>query len=221
MMAGTELKSCDTSGAPGSPLSEPFTYAGSVTTLLDMPIEGSSFYHRIARRTRGVSLEVHGMIVPTNTNTAASKLQYARLLLVYDRQANGALPSGSDILLNYDYGGVTNASSFAGVNMDNRDRFQIIRDRKILLPPLGALGVAPTTTSASVFTTNADLKDSTFNFSEYIKLSGLETQYKASTDGDIGDISTGAYLLYLIQSQSDANTTAWQLQYQARYKFLD
>lgn len=216
MMAGTELKSCDEGGR-----SQPLTSAGIVDQIIDMPIEGSSFYNRIARRTRGVSLEFHGIIRPTLTNTAASKVQYARILIVYDRQANGALPSGSDILLDYDNGGGTTNTAYSGVNMDNRDRFQIIRDRKMILPPLGALGVASTTTAPSVYTTNADMKDSMFNYSEYIKLNGLETQYKASTGGAIGDISTGAYLIYLIQDQTDANTTAWQLQWNVRYKFLD
>lgn len=230
MMGGTELKSMDngkfnqyasTLAGPGVPIQ--FTGAGTVNSLT-YPIEGSSFYNRIGRRTRGVSLELHGIIEPTLTNTAATKAQYARIIIVYDRQSNGATPAVSDILLDYFVGGQTSTTSQSGLNMDNRDRFMILRDRKVLLPPLGISGVAPTTTATGLYTINSDVKESSFNYSEYIKLNGLETQYKSSTpssESNIGDVATGGYLVVVIQEQILTTQVAWQLSFQTRLKFLD
>lgn len=213
----TEIKSIDGSNFATMPT---FLTAGVVQQAIsNMPIEGSSFYNRIGRRTRGISLEFHGEVVPTLGNAAAVPQQYARIMIIYDRQPNGALPAIGDVLLDYDHSGNTNTWSFSGLNMDNRDRYVVLRDRKILLPALGINGVASTTGSIPLF--NGDDKASTMIYNEYIKLGGLETQYKASSSGAIGDVATGSYIMILI-SNADANATAaWKLQYNARYKFLD
>lgn len=230
LFAGTELKACDTvqfneyatgvAGAGGAGLV--ITGAGTVNSLINYPIEGSSFYNRIGRRTRGVSLELHGKIEPTNANATAVKAQYARIIILYDRQPNGATPSVSTILQDYCIDNTQSTTSQSGLNMDNRDRFQVLRDRKVLLPPLGINGVAPTTSAGGVYTINSDLKDGTFNYSEFIRLNGLETQYKASStsSNNIGDVATGSYLI-LVMQELTGTTGAWMLSFQTRYKFLD
>lgn len=187
---------------------------------MQMPIEGGSFYNRIARRTRGVSLEIRGQFKPTLANSAAVPVLWCRAMLVYDRQTNGAVPSLSTVLQDYDEAGNTFNSPYSGINMDNRDRFYVIRDRKFLLPALGINGVAPTTTSASVTTTDVGDVNNTMIWNEFIKLNGLETQYKANTTGAVGDIASGNYLLILWTNQS-SGTTAWAFDYMARYKFYD
>lgn len=220
----TELKTCDYSNASeitGTPINI-FKAAGGATAsvLLNMPIEGSSFYNRIARRTRGVALNIMGFIKPTLANAAAKPSQYARIMVIYDRQPNGAVPSLATILLDYDQGGTTTTQALSGINPDQRDRFMVLRDRKILLPPLGINGVAPTLQSVGTGGVNSDLKDSLLVWNEYIKLNGLETQYKASTGGGIGDIASGSYLVVAIDSE-DTSTSAWSLQWKVRYSFYD
>lgn len=222
---GTEIKSVDgnsySTEAGGTAINLVSPAGGAAAqVLMLMPLEGSSFYNRIARRTRGISLEVRGHIKPTLANAAAKGLQYARIMIIYDRQANGAVPALSAILSDYDFGGNQTTFSQSGVNMDNRDRFLIIRDRKFLLPPIGINGVAPTTTSVGITTTNADMKDSCMNFTEFIKLNGLETQYKASSGGGIGDVSTGSFLIVAID-ETDTSTSGWALTFHTRYKFYD
>jgi len=189
--------------------------------LFDFPYEGSSFYNRIARRTRGVALHIKGSILPTLNNSSAKNMQYGRMLIVYDRQCNGAVPTASAILTDYNGGGSTTQSVHSGINPDNRDRFMVLRDRKFLFPPVGLNGVAPTTVSGNIITGNADMKDSSFLINEYIKLNGLETQYKASNTGSIGDISTGSILCLLIDELDATGTSAWCLSYCVRYSFYD
>lgn len=192
-----------------------------VRSLVSYPIEGSSFYNRIGRRTRCVSLEVRGFIQPSKGNAAAVDAQLARIIILYDRQPNGAAPTLGTVLTDYDFNGTATTSAQSGLNMDNRDRFVILRDRKLILPPLGVNGVAPTTTSPNVYTTNSDLSDSQMNYCEYIKTQGLETQYKGTGGGTISEVATGAYLILLI-AQTDSNgTPAWQLNFTVRQKFLD
>lgn len=187
-----------------------------------MPGEGASFYDRIGRRTRGLSLEVRGMIQPTLLNVAEVPQQFARVIIYYDRQTNGALPSIAAVLTDYETGGSpTSGTVFTGMNMDNRDRFMIIRDRKLVLPPIGALGVPSVATATGLTHNSADLKESMVNFCEYIKLGGLETQYKASAGGLAADISTGSFGIIVISS-GDANATAaYSLKFNTRYKFYD
>jgi len=221
----TELKSVDSNGqndeAGGTSMALVAPANGTSSGILfQMPIEGASFYNRIARRTRGVSLEIRGHIKPSLANAAAKGLQWGRILIVYDRQANGAVPSLATVLADYDEAGNVTTVSTSGVNMDNRDRFLILRDRKFLLPPVGINGVAPTTTSPNIVAGNSDIAESKYLFTEYIKLNGLETQYKASTSGAIGDIATGSYLIYCLD-ELDLTTSAWKLTYTVRYKFYD
>lgn len=222
----TELKTCDSSGFQienGAQLllcSVASASGGAnPSVLLDMPIEGSSFYNRIARRTRGVALRIRGNIWPSLTN-AATPTQYCRIIIVYDRQPNGALPSLQAVLGDYPNGGTINTSIMSGINPDNRDRFMVLRDRQFMLPAVGANGVAPTTTSPQFLTDIGGNKESRLQFDEYIKLNGLETQYKASTGGGIGDISTGSYLIIAMASSSLASSP-WVLSYQCRYSFYD
>jgi len=94
-----------------------------------------------------------------------------RLLLVYDRQTNGAFPAIADVLSTANAAGVTIFS--AGINMTNKSRFSIIRDFRCTF-------------------------DAVSKQTEIVHLyaKGRWESEFGSTDGDIGDIRTGA--IYLI-----------------------
>jgi len=212
---GTELKSVD---QPGGQVSI-FT-AGFIGPVVQPPVEGSSFYHRIGRRTRGVSLEIKGIVSPTlDVNaTAPVNAQLARIIILYDRQANGANPAIADVLNAYNNAGATSGGTpYDSLNMNNRDRFIILRDRFMYLPPLATLGGTP----AKIQGVTVDpYANKSLIYHEFIKLKGLQTHYKASTGG-IGDIATGSFLILTI-SNGDNNTVGqWALNYGARFKFFD
>lgn len=195
--------------------------AGSIQILCQMPVEGPGVWNRISRRTRGHSLEIKGYIKPSLANATAQPAQYARVIVVYDRQANGAVPTLATVLAQYGYDGTAYTDCYAGLNVDQRDRFKILRDRKILLPPLGVNGVAATTSSAAAFSSNGDLSDSLLNFHEYILLGDAETQYKATSSGGVTDISTGAYHIITFASDDASATSAWIFTFSTRYRFRD
>jgi hypothetical protein len=93
-----------------------------------------------------------------------------RVMLVYDRQPNGAFPAIADILYNAPAGAVEYGS---GINMTNKSRFSVLRDLRIQVDP-----------------TNGD----SFVFHTYSKCNA-ESEFGAD-GGTIGDIRTGA--LYLV-----------------------
>lgn len=161
----TELKSTDQATTAIA-----FLTAGTVALVVAPPLEGASFYQRVGRRIRMKSIELRGEIQPSNGNAAAVTRQFARLLVIYDRQANGALPAVADILTGYNAAGATSSTVYDGLNMNNRDRFLVLRDRKLYLPPLGINGATPAASQGVALVGNRDNEDLLIR--EFIKLKG-------------------------------------------------
>lgn len=215
----TELKAVDTVATTYS-----FNTAGAVAAApLNVPVSGAAFYQRIGNKIAMKSLQLRGLIIPSNGNAAAVTEQICRVIIYYDRQANGAAPAVSDILLSTTSAGATSSQSYDFVNMNNRDRFLILMDEQVLTPAVGINGA----TAASTVTQAIDLNGNAggaeqgqFNINRYIKLKGLEAQYKASA-GNIGDIAAGAIGVLTI-GISDANaTSAWVLNMSSRLRYTD
>lgn len=168
---------------------------------------GSGFNNRIGRKIEMQSLHLHGVITQTGTSTVST--DYTRICVVYDRQTNGAIPSLTDIFTNYSQTSVTSSTVFSDLNPDERERFVILADYRLVLPATTAAG----TTGAS------DGLQPTFNINRFVKLNGASTIYKGdSSPSVIGDVATGA--LYVITMGSYAPGTqgykavlSWRLRY--------
>lgn len=147
----------------GSEPAVPFT---GITEFNCVP-QGATSYNRIGTKILIKSIDFRCVFSMNGTAPTHNSVRY---MIVYDRQPNGAFPAFSDIFS-------TNISTaptfFSGVNMANRSRFIILRDRVQTLDPDGS---------------------GTFSVKEFIKTK-LETQFRTNT-GNIGDITTGA--LYLV-----------------------
>jgi len=194
----------------------PINISTSVTfNTVNLPVEGSSFYNRIGRKITMKSLHIRGYIYPTLTNTTEHGPQYCRFVVIYDAQPNGAVPAIADIFLDYNAAGSTFTGALSGLNMNNRDRFTVLRDRKILLPSIGIAGAASANPSYSV---DPVLKETQLNLEEFIKLKDLTTQFKASA-GAIGDIATGA--LYVFCMCEDPSDPAWKYKFYSRLRYGD
>lgn len=205
---GEQLKAVDTIAGSGSSVTKSLNATGNVTAMNLVPA-GSSFFNREGRRLCMKSIHFSGILTPTGT---ASVADYVRVLIVYDRQTNGALPAISDVLQNTDQLGANTTTVYSNVNLNNRTRFQVIMDERIWSPP---------TSGASTEIVVSDSAQKTqFHIERYIPLKGLETQYKAdSATAVIGDIATGSLLLVTLAgnaSGSDGYALAcgWRLRYQ-------
>ena len=205
-LRGSEIKSLDLVGA---------TYTLNSTaqiTPLNLIRAGSSFFNRIGRRIEMRSLHLKGYIDSTRTTTDAD---YIRIMVVYDEQANGAIPAIADIIQDTDQAGTNSTTQLSGANLNNRDRFRILADFRIVLPSQTLTGGAITNPGF------VDPVSTTFDIERYIKLKGLVTQYRAdSSPAVIGDVATGA--LYLVTyGGSAAGAEGFQFIGNTRLRYSD
>lgn len=227
----TEMKSVDLGQVIvpiGGYHTGPPAYVPYVAQVSAIPQNGAAFYNRIGTRTRGVLLEIRGSIQPTNLNTGVVYAGYVRIVVVYDRQPNGSYPTFAEVFADYKTGGTTESGATSGLNMNNRDRFLVLRDRKLLLPTLDAPAGGITHKIEQGFTITPADDNNTMVYREFIKLKGLESHYKAST-GAIGDLATGSFLIMTCHEYDYGDTataggvhpTGWGLSFNSRYKFFD
>jgi len=178
-----------------------------VITPVNLIASGSGFNNRIGRKIEMQSLHVTGLI--TQTGTATTQNDYARICVVYDRQTNGAVPAYTDIFQNYSATSVTSSTAFSGINPDERERFVILADVRLVLPATPVSGINGTTDGLST----------TFNINRFIKLNNLSVMYKGdSAVPVIGDVATGALYITTIGSfapaaQGYATILSWRLRY--------
>jgi len=178
---GAEVKSVDISNS---------TYNINTTGLVT-PINliqvGSTFCNRIGRRIEMSSLYVTGTLRLTGNTTATH--DYCRILIVYDRQTNGATPAIATILSNYDQTTAQTTNAGSGLNPDQKERFVILADERRVVPPVSATGVYSSTEG------DQDM----FSIKRFVKLRGMQTHYQAdSSPAVVGDISTGGLFLVTI-----------------------
>nr|UOF79006.1 capsid protein [Cressdnaviricota sp.] len=201
-----EIKSLDESS-----LSQTLSATAQIYPL-NLIRAGSSFFNRIGRKINLKSCHLKLYIVPIRTTAFPS---YVRVMLVYDSQTNGALPAISDIIQDTDQGGGNTTDATSSANLNNRDRFKILTDWRIVLPS--------STYTAGVITNPGfiDPVSTTFDLERYVKLKGLITQYKAdSSPAVIGDIATGG--LYLVTyGDAGAGNEGYRVEGSARLRYYD
>lgn len=160
---------------------------------------------------------VRFQITPKNNIPATTWIapMAIRVVLLYDRQPNGSLPSGiQDVFQDRSVNGTLSYDHQSALNMENRDRFYVLRDWKIMTPlVLNGTGGANYGVT-QIWNNNAGPCDF---FESYVKLKNLETHYKANT-GNIGDIATGSLLLC---TYCNTATSYWTVDVSTRLKFID
>lgn len=181
-------------------------------TAMNLIRTGSTFCNRIGRRVEMKNIRVSGII--QNLRTVAGE-DYCRILIVYDRQTNGALPAIADIIQSTDQAAANTTNVFSGLNLNNRDRFKIIRDMRIFLP-------AATVTAGTISNqAQPDPVSPTYKIEMFSKLGGLLAQYKAdSAPAVIGDIATGGLYLVVLGATAAASE-GYQAALEVRLRFND
>lgn len=174
-------------------------------TLLNGCVQGSDYTNRIGRKIVMKSLYIRGYTCPEPSTAGAggSVAQQARMIIFMDNQPNGAAPAVTDLL--------NTATSTSQLNLNNRDRFKILRDQTFVLSPqqYSAANVLAATGSPAVADVNC-----------YAKLRH-ETIFNAGNAGTIGDINSGALYMFWIGSNSSGVGTDAVAVVSARVRFLD
>lgn len=183
-------------------------------TLLNVVQEGTSFYQRVGRKIEMKSLHIKGYIIPQAiANTAPDFIQWA---VVYDRQPSlaAALPIYSSIFQDVSAAGAAVSSVWASVNLDDRDRYVVLRNKRIWMPTNTA--VAGTNPSQNLIQTGEQLM-----INEFIKLGNLTSQYGPTANPiTIANIATGA-LYFVTQGTVAAGSNGFAAALTFRLKYHD
>lgn len=175
--------------------------AGPATNLLNGCIAGSQNFNRIGRKIMLKTLQVRGHIQAATDGTATEGL--CRMIIFYDKQTNGAAPAHTDVVKSQNISGATASTVFDMFNLDNRDRFVILRDRAYSMSNQSTVAtqtVAGTTTDQLI--------------EEYVPIN-METIYNAGTAGTVGDITTGGlFVIFLSNNASYQFSGAFRLRFQ-------
>jgi len=188
------------------PFRDPTTASG--ITLLNGIQAGAGFYNRIGSRIEMKSLQINGFLGPA-VGASSTTPANLRMLIVYDRQPTGALPVISDILQDRLQTGVAITGGLSHINLDNRDRFSILRDVRWAMP----------TTTAGVLTGVASGVGEPWTVNLFLKLKGLGVHYKSTTNPTtIADIATGALYACWVAETNDSD---WVIEAGFRLRYDD
>jgi len=176
----------------------PTTYVADLTgtvTLLNGIAIGDDNTTRDGRQISNKSVHIQGLVYPVDDNTFVN---LARVLIVWDSQPNSGTIAGiTDIL--------TSADACAPTNLNNRERFTILRDLRFSMGK-----VSDTATQA--FSNG----DNTHVINEFIKLKDVKTTYSGTTAA-IGSIATGALLMVTIGLAVAASASTVRVSSRLRY----
>lgn len=182
-----------------------------VATSLCFPVQGAAAFNRIGQKITLRSLRIRG-----NVESNATGIQtIARILVVYDKQANAALPVWTDVIMGLTSAAVPSSTITDGINMANRDRFIVLADEQLNLPAQ--------TNTAGVLTNcffPYEKNPSMFNFDRFIKLKDMEMHFNNTNGGSFADIQTGSLSLFLAQD-STGTGASWSFRYGARTRYRD
>lgn len=169
------------------------TYGVNTTTSVqgcNLMLRGTDSGTRIGRKIKLRSVEIRGFLFADPVVSAASVTsiaQQCRLLIVYDRQANGVAPTVAQVITGIQ-GPYTEA---------NLGRFLVIQDKTWCFGPAAAVSPNPTfgipPTQANVF--------------ERHQLN-LPTHYNAGNAGTVADIDKGSLYMLWIGSVAGGDTDA-------------
>lgn len=167
------------------------TYPANLTgsfTLLHIPTLGSDYTNRIGRKTIVKSLYIRGYLAIQQALTPASSFSFgaqeARMIIFWDMQPNGAAPGATDLL--------NTAQPASQLNLNNRDRFRIIKDKTYTFDPW-VTGTLPQIAMNHTISTMKCFK----------KLNG-EVIFNGTNGGTIADINSGALYMFWIGSNAGA-----------------
>lgn len=182
---------------------------GNVTPI-NLVQTGNAPWNRIGAQVMYRRIRVRGGVWCTGLGAGVGEIH--RILLVYDAQPNGTLPTYADILKDYDQQGNTITGPFSNYNPDYAWRFKILFDQ---------LNNAPNNSNGASTDNTASMAHSSDDVIDWDIPCLLPTTYKSSTNPSvIGDIATGAIYVVTIGSQA-AGANAYAACYRCSLDYID
>lgn len=185
-------------------------YAADATgtiTLLNGCVQGSDYDERIGRKIVLSSVFIRGCVLTElsgGPTAGVSKAQMVRFVLFVDMQPNGAAPNVTDLLVS--------SNPRSQLNLNNRDRFKVIKDQCFVFDPYIYFDQAATQAEVTASNQIKQVKC-------YKKLN-METIFNSGNAGTIGDITSGAlYMLWL--GDISGGTADALAQLSTRVRFYD
>ncbi len=189
-----ERKFLDTTQAPTTAL-----VIGDVTSeTLNIIPEGNGQSARVGRKVNLTSIGIRGSVKIASTSTLANTGDVVRIMVVQDKQTNGASPAVATVLQSADY------NAFG--NLANRNRFVILRDKFIAIQ----------SQSGSFDGTNDGFAEAFVFFKDYFKVN-IPIEYDASaTDGSLATQRSNNIFVLVISAEGIAN-----VDYRTRLRYTD
>lgn len=172
-------------------------------TLLHNPPLGTDFTARIGRKTVVRSVYIRGTVQLENAAQLTAQqipAQQSRMILLVDLQPNGATPIVTDLL--------KTATPSSQLNLNNRDRFRIIKDKTFVFDSMILTDVL------SAWNRNI------YNLKCYKKMK-LEVIFNGTNGGNIADINSGALYMFWIGSAAAGTNTDSNAIVSTRVRFDD
>jgi len=210
----TEKKVLFTGTADPTNATLAFNTTGNVVCINLIQV-GSSMFNRIGRKVEMRSIRITGKLNTAAVTRATLSPDHGRIMIIYDRQTNGANPAITDFLQDTDQAGTNTTDSFSGLNMNNRERFVTIMDKKFIIPQATATAGVLT----NVFPNDCEIP---VRIDEFRKLRGLTTHFRAdSNPAVIGDIATGGLFIISLSEEQTAGTELFNFEFNVRLKYVD
>lgn len=165
--------------------------------------------NRVGRKCTIKSIQLRGMVyieaALNITTVTAVNAQWGLWFLIWDMQPNGAVPAIADIFN-------VPGSNLSMINLNNRDRFKILKRDMITMDPF--VNNAAATLSVAGFNNTTQYIDC------YLRVN-LETIFNSTNGGTIADISSGALHFVHFGSLPSGANADMAIQWTSRVRFDD
>lgn len=173
--------------------------------VLNLVEAGNGYWNRQGNKINLKSLRIKGIAQYTYAPEGTTDNLYEaslRMVVVWDKQPSGALPTWATIFGWSAQDGTEASTIVSNLRFDNTGRFKVLRDITIE----GKMNGTPYTGGSE----NRVLQEHCFD--EYIKLKGKQTIFSGDSDPcTIADISTGGLYVFFRANKSLANIYDWSI----------
>jgi hypothetical protein len=173
------------------------TYAGDTTgqiALMNGVTQGDDFTNREGRKFTVKAIQVQGKVASGPSTVLPTR---TKVLVILDKQANGALPTMTDIF--------QSSSSNSFMNMNNVGRFKVLASKSFVTGGFD-------TTATQTYSGSPQVHDCSF----YIKCD-IDTINMGTTNG-IASISTNSILFVVIGDNAAGDGAVWTGGFQIRFQ---